>query len=286
MTDVITPALLRDWQLPEPGDSKHSRGHILVVGGAVGTPGAVLLAGLAALRVGAGVLAMAVPEPVAIPLAVAVPESGVCPWTMTPDGLDAPSRDRLAKRLDRADAVVAGPGIDDPAVAAALVIAVTELAPREVPVVLDAYALGALPQVPAVAEQLAGRLVLTPNQSEAARLLEVDELPGDVIDVAAKLSERWHAVVSYQGAVAAPGQAPRAPSTGDAGLGTSGSGDVLAGAVAGLLARGASAEQAACWASFLHAAAGDRLAARVGRLGYLARELLDEVPLVLTELSA
>jgi NAD(P)H-hydrate repair Nnr-like enzyme with NAD(P)H-hydrate dehydratase domain len=61
---------------------------------------------------------------------------------------------------------------------------------------------------------------------------------------------------------------------------------VLAGAVAGLLARGASAEQAACWASFLHAAAGDRLAARVGRLGYLARELLDEVPLVLTELSA
>jgi ADP-dependent NAD(P)H-hydrate dehydratase len=288
MTQAITPALLRHWQLPEPGDSKHSRGHVLVVGGAAGTPGAVLLAGLAALRVGAGVLAMAVPDAVAIPLAVAVPESGVCPWTITADGLDRASRDRLANRIEQSDAVAVGPGIDDPAVAVELVTAVAELTAPDVPVVLDAYALGALHRAGAAAERLAGRLVLTPNHSEAARLLEidVDQLPADDLEVAAELSNRWQAVVSYQGAVASQGQPPRAPSTGDAGLGTSGSGDVLAGAVAGLLARGAAVDQAACWASFLHAAAGDRLAARVGRLGYLARELLDEVPLVLAELSS
>ena len=71
---------------------------------------------------------------------------------------------------------------------------------------------------------------------------------------------------------------------GHSGLATSGSGDVLAGAVGGLLARGAEPAQAACWAKYLHAAAGERLAARIGRLGFLAREVLAELPLVLSEL--
>jgi NAD(P)H-hydrate repair Nnr-like enzyme with NAD(P)H-hydrate dehydratase domain len=75
-------------------------------------------------------------------------------------------------------------------------------------------------------------------------------------------------------------------STGSGGLGTSGSGDVLAGAVAGLLARGADLDQATCWGTHLHGAAGDRLAARVGPLGYLARELVEQLPLALVELSA
>ena len=73
---------------------------------------------------------------------------------------------------------------------------------------------------------------------------------------------------------------------GHPGLGTSGSGDVLAGAVAGLLARGTERAQAACWATYLHAAAGDRLAPVVGRIGFLARELVDTLPHVLTELQA
>lgn len=75
-------------------------------------------------------------------------------------------------------------------------------------------------------------------------------------------------------------------STGHVGLASSGSGDVLAGAVTGLLARGAGPGQAACWGTHLHASAGDRLAARVGPLGFLARELLDELPLELVQLDA
>jgi NAD(P)H-hydrate repair Nnr-like enzyme with NAD(P)H-hydrate dehydratase domain len=69
------------------------------------------------------------------------------------------------------------------------------------------------------------------------------------------------------------------------GLATSGSGDVLAGVLVGILARGVALERSACWATHLHAAAGDRLATRIGRLGYLARELPDEVPALLTELA-
>jgi ADP-dependent NAD(P)H-hydrate dehydratase len=68
-------------------------------------------------------------------------------------------------------------------------------------------------------------------------------------------------------------------------LATSGSGDVLAGCVTGLLARGATAAQAACWATHLHSSAGDRLAGRVGPLGFLGRELLDELPPLLLELA-
>src|SRR3954470_2368683 len=73
----ITPAALREWPLPSADGSKHSRGHVLVVGGSRRNPGGALLAGLASLRVGAGVLAMAVPDAVALHLAVAVPEAGV-----------------------------------------------------------------------------------------------------------------------------------------------------------------------------------------------------------------
>src|SRR4051812_48061616 len=76
---VVTPALLRGWPLPPPGEDKHDRGSVLVVGGAARTPGAAMLAGLAALRAGAGKLQLAVAAAVAGPLAVAVPEALVQP---------------------------------------------------------------------------------------------------------------------------------------------------------------------------------------------------------------
>jgi hydroxyethylthiazole kinase-like uncharacterized protein yjeF len=280
---TLTPALLREWTLPEPGGSKNTRGRLLVIGGAVSTPGAALLAGIAALRVGAGVLSLVVPEPVAIPLAVEIPEASVTTWTARSAAKD------VGERLESVNAVVVGPGVDTPDDALALVRAIAG-AKGDLPVVLDAFALGALPDLDDEdAEALAGRIVLTPNQGEAERLLdtEIDESPDDdeSVDIARRVAKRWQAVVSFQGAVATPDGSTYYPSTGAPGLGTSGSGDVLAGAACGLLARGAGLDQAACWATFLHGAAGDRLAARVGRLGFLARELLDELPLVLDELS-
>lgn len=281
---TLTPALLRDWTLPEPGGSKNTRGRVLVVGGAVSTPGAVLLAGIAALRVGAGVLSLAVPEPVAVALAVEIPESSVTTWSAR-----SASRD-VGERLESLNAVVVGPGVDRSEDALALVRAVAGTE-QDLPVVLDAFAIGALAELDdREAQALAGRLVLTPNQGEAERLLdtEIGESPDDdeSVAIARRVATRWQAVVSFQGAVATPEGSTYYPSTGAPGLGTSGSGDVLAGAVCGLLARGAALDQATCWATYLHGAAGDRLAARVGRLGFLARELLDELPLVLDELSS
>lgn len=283
---ALTPALLRGWPLPARDGAKDVRGGVLVVGGARRTPGAAALAGVTALRIGAGRLTLAVAESVAAPLAVATPEAGVLALPEDADGSPTGATPpHLAAELERADAVVVGPGLDEPEGAAALVRSVLgALAGRDAAVLLDAFALGVLPGLRDEVALPEGRTVLTPNTTEAARLLGVDEVHPD--DAAVRVAERWGAVVSCAGTIAHPDGRRWASATGYPGLGTSGSGDVLAGAVAGLLAGGAPPEQAACWGTAVHGSAGDRLAARVGPLGYLARELADEVPAVLVELQA
>jgi ADP-dependent NAD(P)H-hydrate dehydratase len=282
-TESVTPAVLREWPLPAPGGSKYARGEVVIVGGARSTPGAAMLAGAAALRAGAGRLTLAVARSTAVPLAVALPEAGVHGLPETESGsVDGSGTELLAPDLAAADVVLVGPGLDD---ADRTMDLLNELVPRidaPTPVLLDAFALGVLPQLADVAESLKGRLILTPNRAEAARLLGADDV-GD--DASRRIATRYGAVVTCQGLIAAPDGRTWQVSTGTSGLATSGSGDVLAGIIAGLVGRGADAEQAACWATHLHAAAGDRLAVRVGRVGYLARELIDEIPALLTELS-
>jgi ADP-dependent NAD(P)H-hydrate dehydratase len=280
--EAVTAALLREWRLPEPEGTKRSRGQVLVVGGSPSTPGAVMLAGLAALRVGAGVLSLAVAESVRVAVAAAVPEAAVYGL---PELDGKPPDERFVERLSGCAVVLLGPGIDDADAALDIVERTTDAADDDTLFVADAYALGVLGHA-RVADRLAKRCLLTPNSAEAEYLLDRKLASGDDIDVCREIAERYEAVVSYQGCIAdADGGSWEVPA-GHPGLGTSGSGDVLAGAAAGLLARGADTTQAACWSTFLHAVAGDRLAARVGRLGFLARELADQLPVVLTETEA
>jgi ADP-dependent NAD(P)H-hydrate dehydratase len=286
MPKPVTPELLRGWQLPAPGESKDGRGRVLVVGGARATPGAAMIAGIAALRVGAGVLQLAVAESVAVGVAVAVPEAGVISLSETKTGsVGGSAAAQLQNAVAGADAVLVGPGLDDAEETVELLRGLRDIKPSGRRVVLDAYALGALPGLVEM-QQWPGVLTLTPNRDEAARLLATgtDDLSDDDAEVAAEISGQYDAAVSYQSQVVSDGQRWVVP-FGHPGLGTSGSGDVLAGAIAGLLARGVEPGQATCWATYLHAAAGDRLAAQVGRVGFLARELLDQLPRVLTELS-
>jgi hydroxyethylthiazole kinase-like uncharacterized protein yjeF len=289
---VLTPGLLRGWPVRTPDEGgKHARGSVLVVGGSSRTPGAVLLAGVAALRAGAGRLTLAVPRSTAVTLAVQVPECGSAPLPETGDGaIDPAAANVLAEELSRSRAVLLGPGLADPDATSELLARVLPAVADDAVVVLDAMALGCLGARPELAEPVRGRSVLTPNGAEAARLLGDDGGSGgaaeDELDVAARIAHRFGAVVAHGGAVAACDGRRWLDQTGQVGLGTSGSGDVLAGLVAGVAARGGDPAQAACWGTHLHGAAGDRLAARIGRLGFLARELLDEAPRVLAELSA
>ena len=277
--DVVTPQSLREWPLPEveDGGDKHARGTVLVVGGSVSTPGAVLLAGLAALRTGAGRLQVVTVAETAVALAVAVPEAAVVGAATAADGSLSPAAaDEVVLRSERASAVVLGPGLLDKDGAAELLAAVL---PRlgDVPVVLDGLALPALD--PSLLQGVTA--VLTPNDGELAALHGGS---AEGVEAARAVASTYGAVVCAPGWVAAPDGRTWCVEAGGIGLGTSGSGDVLAGLVGGVLARGASPEQAAAWGQYLHSAAGDLLTARLGRVGFLARELLDEVPTVLSQL--
>ena len=282
---VVSPLLLRSWAPPEPDDGgdKHSRGTVAVVGGTTSTPGAVLLAGLAALRAGAGRLQVLTVATTSVAIGVALPEALVRGLPTRDDGcLTSEAPELLVDALGGAGTVVLGPGLSDRDGARDLLARLLPRLDEEATVALDAVALTALAGAPELLEPVAGRVVLTPNSGELAALLDGRELPAQ--DAAHEAAERYGAVVSARGWVVDRDGRSWRDQAGGIGLGTSGSGDVLAGLVGGMLARGAEPAQAAVWGQYLHAAAGDRLTSRLGRLGFLARELLDEVPAVLSTL--
>jgi hydroxyethylthiazole kinase-like uncharacterized protein yjeF len=191
--------------------------------------------------------------------------------------------ERAGSDLANADIVVIGPGLDDAEQTEQLLHLLPGTISDHTAVLLDAFALGVLSRVPELVDAFAGRLILTPNRGEASRLLEREA--GDSIEDVRAIADRYGAVVSCYGSVCDENGDSWRIGTGTGGLATSGSGDVLAGAIAGLCARGASPAQAAVWGTHVHSAAGDRLAVQVAPLGYLARELLDELPRVLLEIA-
>jgi ADP-dependent NAD(P)H-hydrate dehydratase len=286
---LITPQVLRGWRLPEPTGGKEARGSILVVGGSTETLGAVLLAAEAALRSGAGKLQVVVPSKVAPHVSISLPEALVRGVPSTEAGAICASAAELVLDLaEKASAVLVGPGMADEKETRGFVEAL--LPHLECPVALDALGLAAVTADPGCLHHLGGRVVLTPNPTELAISLHVEqeEVEADPAGAARRLAEQAHAVVGLGGAtswMAAPDGRLWEDESGGAGLGVSGSGDVRAGVTAGLLARGAGPEQAAVWASYLHGRAGERLAATVGRLGFLARELPPEIPRVSAEVD-
>jgi len=287
--ELLTPGRLREWPLPDAQGDKESRGQLLVVGGTRTTPGGVLLAGEAGLRAGAGKLALATAVSTATALGVAVPEAQVIGLEEDEDGNVARSgATAVVERARSAATVLLGPGFADPDATVALL---RDVVPHlDVPVVVDAVASAYLTQDPGALRHLSGRAVLTVNVAELARTAGVDEstVERDAPGVAGELARRCGVVVLCGGegkCVAAPDGGAWLIDGGGPGLGVSGSGDVQAGIVAGLLARGADPAQAAAWGGYLHARVGERLAAAVGVVGYLAREQPGEVPAARAELG-
>lgn len=272
--EVVTVGLLREWPLPEPGSDKEQRGRLLVVGGSATTPGAVRLAGEAALRAGAGKLRLATAAETVAHLAVAVPECAVEPLPTDPAGRLSPDgAPALREQAAAVDVVLAGPRLRNARAAAGLLGQV--LPGLERPVVLDALGSALLADDP---DGVPPGSVLTVNP---------DELEHTGLGSPADAAARTGAVVLLGGTekhVAAPDGRAWVVRGGGPGLATSGSGDVQAGVVAGLLARGADAAQAAVVGAWVHARAGEELAGAVGRVGGLARELPPLVPRLLEQL--
>jgi ADP-dependent NAD(P)H-hydrate dehydratase len=286
---LVTSEVLRNWALPEPTGGKNARGSILVIGGSTETLGAVLLAAEAAMRAGAGKLQVATVASLAPFAAAALPEALVRALPETDGGaISARAADTVRDLAEAADAVLIGPGMADKEETQAFG---ERLLPHLAgPLALDALGLACVTADDACLHHLKGRVVLTPNPTEIAYALHVeeDEIERDPAGCALELAVRAQAVVGLGGAtswIATPDAHVWQDESGTAGLGVSGSGDVRAGITGGLLARGTDPAQAAVWAAYLHGRAGERLASSVGRQGFLARELPPEIPRALAEVA-
>ena len=289
--ELLDDAALRAWPLPMPDDNgdKEQRGRVLVVAGSPQMPGATVLAAVAALRAGAGKLTIATAASIAPGVALAVPEARVLPLPETAEGgLALNGVEDLQPLLPGACALLFGPGLQDEAAAIAFACRLLP-ACGDLPVVLDAYGMSVVRQLPED-WPLAAQLALTPHAGEMASLTGADKsaVQQQPQTMAREAARRWQAVVALKGRqthIAAPDGRMWRHDGGNVGLATSGSGDTLAGLIAGLAARGAPLPQACAWGVVLHARAGERLTRRLGPLGLLARELAGEVPDLLRELA-
>src|SRR3569833_3126797 len=287
---TITEDWLRLMPLPDPADGdKRARGITLIVGGPPGVPGAVLLAGLGSLRAGAGRLQIATPDTHAGELGLAKPEALVL-------GLSEPTAfkavtSELAGLVQGADAILVGPGLGDIDQLSGFCTELTGKLQDTTAVILDAGAIKAFAESDGRAVTNPSRCILTPHAGEMAGLMKMDRtaVEADPAEVATRSAETFGAIVVLKGAhtyIASPAGQLAVCVDGNVGLATSGSGDALAGVIAGLAARGTEPFVGAAWGVFLHARAGDRLATKVGPLGYLARELLDEIPNLMWDIQA
>jgi ADP-dependent NAD(P)H-hydrate dehydratase len=288
-TRLLDTGALRHWPLPPlgPGGDKESRGRVVLIAGSREIPGAALLAARAALRAGAGKVLVATGESVAMHVAVAMPELRVVGLPETSNGgFDLAGISRLDKALAQADVMLVGPGMQDEEAAIAFAQALRKRHPT-VPTVLDAAAMGAasrdpLPGAPPLVTPHAGEMAHLNGQSKESVL---DDAEG----AAREAARWWNSIVVLKGAttvIAEPEGNTWVHAANNPGLATAGSGDVLVGLVAGFAARGASLVQAAAWGVAVHARAGDRLTGLMGGVGFLASELLAEVPALVQGLSA
>ena len=268
---VLSSAQWRAHPLPSVSThDKGERGNVLVVAGSAKNPGAAYLAGVAALRVGAGRLTIAASTDVLAHLGAMIPEAMLVPLRRSA---------LLDSCVDEADSVVIGCGWEANAISARWRSSLLEA--TRAPTVVDAGALHAFesPVWPA-------RCVLTPHAGEMAHL--IGEERGVIESHAAKYATEFARAAGVVMLLKGPTSVVAEPDGrtwlhrgGHPGLGTSGSGDVLAGCIGGLLARGLAPSWAAAWGAHLHGAAGRHLARRIGQTGYLAREIADALCAVL-----
>jgi ADP-dependent NAD(P)H-hydrate dehydratase / NAD(P)H-hydrate epimerase len=265
---------------------KGSYGHVLVVAGSVGKSGAAVMAGYAAMRAGAGLVTIATPEPVLPVIAAAHPEYMTEPLPATPEGTVAMAavRGKFAELFKGMSVLAVGPGVGQhPETQDFLRGVVTG---TELPTVLDADGLNAFAgRGDLFREKKTKALVITPHPGEMARLsgTSIAEVQKDRVKTATEAAKKWNVVVllkGYHTIVASPEGQVFVNTTGNPGLAKGGSGDVLTGLLAGLIAQfgGKDLARVVALGAFLHGLAADLLAEQSDNSGILAGEVAHAIP--------
>jgi len=269
---------------------KGSFGHVSVIAGSVGKTGAAALAALGAQRIGAGLVTLAVPASLNDILEVKLTEAMTVPVPETESRtMSLGALDDLLRLAEGKSAVAIGPGLGThPATQALIRELVTRL---RVPIVLDADGINAMAEAAHGLRRAGGRLVLTPHPGECARLLGVprDEVLRDRIPLVRKAAMDYGLTLVLKMARTLVGDAGGGIAvvpTGNPGMATGGTGDVLTGMIAGLIACGAEPAAAARAGAYAHGLSGDVAAARLGQEAMLASDLLDGLPEVIRRIVA
>ena len=278
----ITETLVKSCFRARPLEShKGTFGRVVAVCGSYGMAGAAILCVRAALRSGVGLVTAAVPRSIYPILAPVLPEAVFVP--LPEDETGRLSRDAihpLLATLRGASAVVLGPGLGRSEELTDLVTAVCCHSPC--PIILDADGINAVKPHMLVEEAVSAPLILTPHPGEMARLLDTSltEVQQHRAEITRRFAEDYGVTLVLKGhhtLVAAPDRPLLQNDTGNPGMATGGSGDVLAGLIGGLAAQGMEPYQAAMCGVYLHGAAGDRAAERLSQHSMLPSDIIEEL---------
>ena len=289
--ELVDNILAREW-FPgrEPDVHKGDCGKVAVVGGSVGLTGAVVLCSMAALRAGAGLVTAAVPESLNDIFEVKMTEPMTKPVPETGErSLSIRAKDEILRLTESYDILALGPGLSRNTESASLARAVVPSVGK--PCVLDADGLNAFIDHQELLAECGKRLIITPHVVEMSRLCgeDPDAVSSKRVDVAKRFAEEMGIVVLLKGAptiVAQPGGSTYVNPTGNAGLASGGSGDVLTGVIAGLLGQGLTTVQAAALGAYLHGLAADVAKEKLGEEGMIAGDVVECIPEAILRMRA
>ncbi len=294
---VTTELITGEWArsvLPERplAANKGSFGKVLAVAGSINYIGAAYLACSGAMRVGAGLVTLATAASLQPILASKLTEVTYLPLPESHPGIISPEAAGLIhQELSRYNVLLMGCGLGQSQSAIKFIESVLLKAKVILPsLVLDADALNILAKTPGWWQQLADDAILTPHPGEMARLagVSVDEVQSDRAGITRKVALEWHKTVVLKGAytvIAAPDGQVKISPIANPGLASAGTGDVLTGAIAGLVAQGLPLFDAAACGVYLHGEAGEMVKAKLGDAGMIATDLLPELPVVIKQLK-
>ncbi|MDZ7333065.1 MAG: NAD(P)H-hydrate dehydratase [candidate division KSB1 bacterium] len=269
---------------------KTSCGKVVVIAGSIGMTGAATLASLASLKVGAGLTKLAIPASLNAILEEKLTEVMTVPMPETSShSISLKAQDQIAELLDWADVLAIGPGLSTHPETVAFVHWL--LRTQKKPMVLDADGLNAIAKLPNLIKHYSGDLIITPHPGEFARLISanISEIQLNRLNILRQYAKEWNKVIVFKGGptvVAAPSGDLFINSTGNPGMATGGSGDVLTGMIAGLLAQKLSPTDAALVGVYLHGLAGDLAAESLSQMGMIAGDICDYIPTAIKRLTS
>jgi hydroxyethylthiazole kinase-like uncharacterized protein yjeF len=292
-TELITEQWARAALPKRPSDAnKGSFGRVLVVAGSINYIGAAYLACNGATRAGAGLVTLATVRSLLPILATKLTEVTYLPLPESNNGtIAAEAAEIIGAQFERYNVLLLGCGIGQGQPVTELISAIARTSEGNLPsLIMDADALNILAQSPHWWQQLSGDAILTPHPGEMARLtgLSVAEIQSDRVSIARRLAQEWQKTLVLKGAysvIASPRGEIKISPVAHPGLASAGTGDVLAGTIAGLAAQGRSLFDAAALGVYLHGRAGEAAGERLGDTGMIASDLLPELPLVIKKIK-